>query len=147
MPELINGTYVSAIVLALLIPALINCKGPLRAERPLRYKHCHNVILSEAKNLGSACIWRKTEMDQRCLKAWPHASHFVAALALNMTATDEALQRTLFAFDVRLGQRRGDFYLGYFAVGLAGGFQLYFFDRLVWVLRERILVILPLTLR
>src|SRR5712675_1329477 len=80
MPELINGTYVSAIVLALLIPALINCKCPLRPERPLRYKHCHNVILSEAKNLGSARIWRKTEMDQRCLKAWPHASHFVAAL-------------------------------------------------------------------
>jgi hypothetical protein len=24
-----------------------------KPERPLRYKHCHNVILSEAKNLGS----------------------------------------------------------------------------------------------
>ena len=45
-----------------------------------------------------------------------------------MTVTDQALQRSLFACDVRLGQRRGDFYLGYFAVGLAGGFQFYFFD-------------------
>jgi hypothetical protein len=53
MPELINGTYVSAIVLASLIPALINCKWSLRPERSLRYKHCRNVILSEAKNLGS----------------------------------------------------------------------------------------------
>src|SRR4029077_17006976 len=81
MPELINGTYVSAIVLALLIPALINCKRPLRPQRPLRYKDCHNVIRSEAKNLGSPCIRRKTEMDQRCFAS------------LNMTVTDEALQR------------------------------------------------------
>ena len=53
-------------------------------------------------------------MDERCFAS------------LNMTVTDEALQRSLFACDVRLGQGRGDFYLGYFAVGLAGGFQLYF---------------------
>jgi hypothetical protein len=50
--------------------------------------------------------------------------------SLNMRVTDEALQRTLFACDVRLGQGRGDFYQGYFAVGLAGGFRLYFFDRI-----------------
>ncbi len=94
MPELINGTYVSAIVLVWLIPALINCKWSLRPERPLRYKHCHNVILSEAKNLRSARIRRETEMDQRCFAS------------LNMTATDEALQRTLFASDLWLGQGR-----------------------------------------
>ena len=29
-----------------------------------------------------------------------------------------------------LGRGRGDFYLGYFAVGLAGGFQFYSFDRI-----------------
>ena len=39
-------------------------------------------------------------------------------------------RRTLFARDVRLGQGRGDFYLGYFAVGLPGGFQFYSFDRI-----------------
>jgi hypothetical protein len=46
------------------------------------YKPFHNVILSKAKNLG--LIFEPTlakENEQRCLKARPHASHFVAALA------------------------------------------------------------------
>src|SRR5438046_5145461 len=40
----------------------------------------HYVILSEAKNLASILHRSPTEIDQRCWKAWPHASHFVAAL-------------------------------------------------------------------
>ena len=63
-----------------------------------------------------------------------------------MTAIDEALQRILFASDVRLGQGRGDFYLSYFAVRLAAGFEFYSLTGSVRVLRNRILVILPLTL-
>jgi hypothetical protein len=43
-----------------------------------------NVILSGAKDLKYLFSMRKFD-GQRCLKAWPHASHFVAALALNMT--------------------------------------------------------------
>ena len=38
-----------------------------------------DVILSEAKNLGSILDECPNE-NQGCLKAWPHASHFVAAL-------------------------------------------------------------------
>jgi hypothetical protein len=40
----------------------------------------HNVILSKAKNLGSILDHCPNRNDQRYLKAWPHASHFVAAL-------------------------------------------------------------------
>jgi hypothetical protein len=44
------------------------------------------VILSKAKNFRSSfSISDDAEIKQRCLKAWPHASHFVAALSLNMT--------------------------------------------------------------
>src|SRR5512132_3590877 len=55
---------------------------------------------------------------------------FHCSSSLNATAIDEALQRTLFASDVRLWLGVGDFYLGYFAVGLAGGFQFSSFDRI-----------------
>jgi hypothetical protein len=51
---------------------------------------------------------------------------FRCSASLNMTAIDEALQRTLFASDVRLGKGRGDFYLSYFAVRLAAGLEFHF---------------------
>ena len=91
------------------------------------YKHCRNVILSEAKlqrsgrsprgqafNLGSVLDTpAKTGNNQRCFAS------------LNMTAVCDALQTALFAADVRawVGERR--FYPGYFAVEVAGGFQFY----------------------
>jgi len=53
----------------------------IQAERQRNINiHSHHVILSEAKNLRLNLELITTEIDHRCLKAWPHASHFVAAL-------------------------------------------------------------------
>src|SRR6188472_4461441 len=55
MPELINGTYVSAIVPISVIPARTQCKwAPRQTSGPPQA--LHNVILSKAKNLRSLWI-------------------------------------------------------------------------------------------
>ncbi len=67
----------------------VNVRVPERSDRiePLLVGHdkqnvrpSHNVILSKTKNLGSILDHCPNRNDQRCLKASPHASHFVAAL-------------------------------------------------------------------
>src|SRR5438045_4451700 len=42
----------------------------------------HTVIMSKAKNLGSILDRCPNRNDQRCLKAWPHAWHFVGPLKM-----------------------------------------------------------------
>jgi hypothetical protein len=50
-----------------------------RAGKSLHYTALQLVILSKANNLRFFLSTGGHASNQRCLKAWPHASHFVAA--------------------------------------------------------------------